>query len=597
LIARLAGAASQERATSEIAAIGARLDEQLPLQNRRSWQILSAESADQSPQATDVIWIIFALPLLALVVVCTNLANMVVSRGFVRRHELAIRSSLGASRLRLVLEELAEPVILAICGGALSLVVTISLLNWVASVLSAPIASLTGGLVFEWRLEPRVWAVAGISTFFAVVTFGVVPAIQLTGRRLTAITSGDNLMGGQRWRGRQNLVALQVFVSVALSLLALIGSKYVSEHLSGGPDQPTNINDLVMAHLPYEGQQYGRPAAQQSIVAIASELQRSFGPNAVALASYPPFAVPWLPWIDARVFVGSAPPIEDDRTLRETLIHSVAGDYFETLSYEVASGRFFDERDSAESESVVILTEQVARDVYGSTPAIGRRLYWKQAQAGLEVGQSGAATVVGIVRGWGDAERVAYMPFTQRYQPALAVLARVDSSGVASVIDRVRTAIIRADPNVAMQVVGRADAVAGGPRLLASFVVIAVGALAITVLLLSMSGLYGVLSQVVSQRRREMGLRIALGASGGNIVRLILWRGMAPIAEGCLIGAGVAAVLRQLLQTGFEKELSGLTVWMLLLVILPLLLVGLATCYLPARLAAKVDPNVVLRNL
>lgn len=597
LIARLAPGASKERASSEMAVIGARLDEQGALATKRGWRILSAEEANQSTEDSEVVWIILALPVLVMIVVCTNLANLVISRGVARKHELAIRSSLGASRLRLVLEELVEPSILAICGGALSIVVATVVLNWVASVLNAPLASLTGGLVFEWRIDPKVWGIAGAATLFAVVTLGVLPAMQLTGHRQKPLNASDSFLAGQRWRGRRNVIALQVFVSVSLSLLTLVGYAYVAKLVSVNPDQPTDMEDLVVAHIPYDGQQYSRLAAEQSISSIETELRSTFGAGAVALASYPPFVVPWLPWVDARAFFASATVTPDATTAREALIHSVAGDYFRALSYQAVSGRFFDERDSLESDPVVILSEHLARDVYGAAPAVGRVIYWNQIQAGVEVDSSGSATVVGVVRGWEGGGRVAYMPFDQRYQPTLAVLARVDSLGVNSLVNRLKTSISRADPNVAVQVVGRADSVAGGPRLVASFVVKAVGVLTATLLALSMSGLYGVLSQVVTQRRREMGLRMALGASSGGIVRLILRNGMAPVLEGCLIGTGVAVVLRQLLQTGFRNELSGVTPWMFLAVVLPLVLIALATCYFPARRAAKADPNVVLRDL
>ncbi len=159
-----------------------------------------------------------------------------------------------------------------------------------------------------------------------------------------------------------------------------------------------------------------------------------------------------------------------------------------------------------------------------------------------------------------------------------------------------RAALRRADSSLAITVSGRADVVAGGPRVIATFVMTTVGILSVIVLLLSMSGLYGVLSQVVTQRRREMGLRSALGAEWRHLVWLVMRDGLAPVLEGCAIGVGVAAVVRQLLQSGFSDDLSGITMRMILAVLLPLFLLALVTCYLPARRAAATDPNVALRD-
>lgn len=600
VVARLAPGASYERATAEVGAIAARLNIDAPVQTKRIWQVLSVEDADASSESREVIWVVLALPVLVLIVACTNLANLVVSRGVVRQYDLAVRSALGASRLRLILDELVEPVILAVCGGLLGLGIARAVLVLATSALRAPIAAITGGEVFQSRLEPEAWGIAGAATLLSVIVFGIVPAIRLTSTGLQTIMMSDNPVAGPRWRIRRNVIALQVFVSVALSLLTLVGYRYVAQQLSHELEVSTDMGGLLLVHMPLDGQQYGRLAAQESTTRVVEQLRDTFGAGTTAIMSYPPFSVPWPPWVDSRI-VGTAQmeadSLKESGPAVDALLHSVAGDYFRTLSYRLLGGRFFDERDSPRSPPVVILNERLARDVYGSTNAVGRTFHWKQSRQALEASQAGSALVVGVAGGPQGDQRVAFMPFEQRHQPMLTVMARTETDGVRPMIDRLRSAINRADPDLAIQVAGPARTIAGGPTLIASFLLMAVGALSVTVLVLSMSGLYGVLSQVVTQRRREMGLRLALGADKGNIVRLVIRNGMAPVFEGCLIGVGIAAVLRQVFQIGFHDELSMLTVGMLVVVLAPLLLIATATCYLPARRASRADPNVVLREL
>jgi len=588
LIARIAPDASPAFVSTEIAGIGRNLDATVPLTTKRIWQVLSFEELSRLANSQGPLRVLFALPFAVLLAACANLANLIASRGSVRRYELALRTSLGASRRRLIIEELAEPTILATCGGLLSLVVSRAALAWAASSLQAPLAASMGGVPMEWDLGPATWAIAGAATVVAILVCGLLPAIRLTSTRLHFAMAADNTIAKPGWRWRRNLIALQVFASVGLCLLTLVARAYVREHLLPEVASPMHLEQLAVAQTSFELQRYSAATGQRAVRDLVAETRLTFGVGNAAIASEPPFAHPfWAPFPDVNIVVDGE---------RDALMYAVAGDYFRALSYRTITGRIFDDRDTEAATPVVIVSDRLARDVFGSTNAVGRQFRWRQSRLAQDVDPVGSATVVGVVAGWQDDKRVSFAPFEQRYQRVATVIARAPAGGAAALVEPIRAAIRRADPSLAVILSGPADVVAGGPRVLAAFVMTTVGILSGIVLLLSMSGLYGVLSQIVTQRRREMGLRSALGAGWRHLVWLVMRDGLAPVLEGCAIGLGVAAVVRQLLLSTFNDDLSAMTVQMIFTVVLPLLLLAVVTCYLPARRAAATDPNVVLRD-
>lgn len=482
-------------------------------------------------------------------------------------------------------------------GALLSVIVTRAALAWSTSAVQTPLAATNGGLPLEWEIGPGVWALDAAATALAAVICGLLPAIRLTGTQLHFAMATDNTLAKPVWRWRRNVIALQVFASVGLTLLTLISYGYLREHLLPEVASPIGLEQLSLAQTSFDLQRYDEVAGQRTVRNLIVETRRILGPGNGAIASEPPFSLPWGSFPDSHILVEpSAGHVDADPPDRNARMQSVAGDYFRALSYRTIAGRVFDERDDGSVGPVVVLGVRLARALFGSSNAVGRVFRWRQSRPALDVDAEGWATVVGVVEGWQDDQNVSFAPFEQRYQPSAAVIARAPGAG-ENLTEPVRAAIRRADPSLAITASGRADVVAGGPKVIAQLAVTTVGVLGAIVLLLSMSGLYGVLSQIVTQRRREIGLRSALGAEWRHLVWLVMRDGLRPVLEGCAIGVGVAAVMRQLLQSRFSDELGGITMPMILAVLLPLSLLAAVVCYLPARRAAATDPNVVLRDL
>jgi ABC-type antimicrobial peptide transport system permease subunit len=190
-----------------------------------------------------------------------------------------------------------------------------------------------------------------------------------------------------------------------------------------------------------------------------------------------------------------------------------------------------------------------------------------------------------------------YAPLSQYFESSIVLVARGRTGDARATAGLLTSVIRRIDPDIAILRAGRADAMALGPQVLLGFVATVAAGLATLALVLATGGLYGVLSHVVEKRRREMGVRVALGASHGRIVKLVLKDGLRPIVEGTFIGLGAALVIRQLIQLSFTAPLSSIDVATFLLAAVPLVAAGVIAAYLPARRAAQVDPNVALKDL
>jgi predicted permease len=625
ILARLTPSATVESAAVEVATIGARLDEAAPLPPtrqtstsapapvRRSWSATSLDDYWSGLNSGEAMRLFMALPALVLLVAGTNLANLILSRGVSRRHEFAVRAALGASRWRLVREELVEAAVIALAGGALGIVATDALLRWATSVLREPIAALAPDFALNWHLEPAVFAAAGTAVLLVLVVAGLLPALQLTrpapARALAADVSGAL----PRWRGRSNLIALQVGVSVGLFLITAVCVRFIVQPPSRRYGASVDLTRLALAAVPFARQQYDEARGRRAIDAVLDDLRRSPEIERATAATSLPLVIPGLREASTPVVLvqpGEPCPVRQELGMIIGMINGgdaekigVSPGLLETLGLAPQVGRTFDERDRAGTDPVVVLNQTLARTVFGQPNAVGRAVTmcpqerWSGPGAAIT-----SATVVGVVPDGdlmpnGRAYARVYAPLAQHYESAVTFLARAREGDGRAAVAAIKAAIRRADPELAVQPAGRADVMVGGPAAFLGFVAATTGGMATLALALAMAGLYGVLSHVVGKRRREMGLRVALGASQARIVRLILKDGLRPIAEGVFIGLGAAIVIRYFMQMGLEGRLAPIDAAMFLLAVVPLAVAGFAAAYLPARRAASVDPSSTLKDL
>ncbi|HUF46319.1 MAG TPA: ABC transporter permease [Vicinamibacterales bacterium] len=611
---RLRPGVTTETAAADAAAIAGRLDvvnplpplrlaDAAPVPAVRAWTLTDA-SAVGLATVSEASRVIVGLPILVLLVACTNLSSLVISRGTSRRHACAVRAAMGASRARLIREEIAEVGIVAVAGGLLGAVVAHGLLSWTNASLRETMSALSGDMIVEWRLEPVVFVAAAAATALAMLVAGLLPAVQLTRSTIGRLLTTDPIGAAPRWRGRANLVALQVGVSVGLFLITVVCVRFVlSPSARGRIDPGVGLEGIVVATVPFERQQYDAARTRQAIDRVLADLRQAPGIERVAVTSGLPVTAPWLRVSGPFGYVTTpdrpftARPTHEGRA--EIVVASP--EIFSIFDLETLAGRRFDLRDTPTGERVVVLDERQATKMFGTTDAAGRQVLLRlyvESNPPVEL----TATVVGVVASRPSPSGpggmgLAYLPIAQHDMSTVSIVARSRHDDVRPLVGTVLDALRRADPMLAVFNAGRLGTMASGPFTLLRFMATTAGGLATLALALAMAGLYGVLSHVVSMRMREMGLRVALGAEPRAIATLIFRSGFRPVAEGLAIGLGSAFVLRQLLQSQLTASLSAIDMTMFMAAAVPLVVAGAVACLFPARRAARVDPNLVLRDL
>jgi predicted permease len=594
--------------SARVGALGKRLDELFPVELRagaegraqprqRGWSVepLDAARALRSGRATALRAAVFAIVGLVLVVACTNLANLVLARGSSRDHERAVRRALGASRTRIVLEQLAETGTITVLAAAGAYVVMRALLVWFTEA-QLPVAQALV-VQLEPRLDASMLALSASVLVGALVVFGLVPAWQLSRgdlRAFLARTSG--VVGQSDWRSRQGLVAVQVAISVTFVLIAVFMARLAVAERGRPPgiDLDRLALGVLNVHLPPWTEARAREAVDR-LIALAPGVA---GLDAVAVASGMPFG---LPGTSAASFtVPGGAPASGRETVRAVLLAATPS-IFDTLGVAVVRGRGFDTRDAAGTPAVVVVSELTARQLFGSREAVGRQIRMAASENVRVLDADDTFTVIGVAADT-DAEArgsrragVVYRPLAQRADPMLYVVGRADDP--ADLAGPLKTLTRRVDPDLTVDRIGSASFVLAGAYALAGVVSRAASALAILAIALSMAGLFGVLSHVVSRRTREMGIRAALGADPRRLRLAVFGDGLRPVVTGLVLGMSLGALARWLLRTQLGAALTMEDLLVFVAAPLPIALAGWVACYWPARRASRVTPNIALRDL
>jgi predicted permease len=595
------------QAQAEMAAIGQRLDRAYPLGRdfrpnthlspyvQRAWYVMPAADLRMHESVHHLAGIFATAILIAvglvLLVACTNLANLLLACGASRRHEMAVRLALGASRTRLVLEYLVESALVAVAGGLAALAVAWLLVD---NVLTASIHAAPGATIhLSPELDLPVFPAAGAATLVALVVFGVVPALHLSRVSVRDTLSIDSSASGvPRWRARRTLIACQVGVSVALVALAAAAGEQVAS--AARRDTGLDLDRIALVRFDFKVQRQDEQQARKTLTAIAAVVRRQPGVDAVALASGLP--------------VGTETPgawltVDGDTKSRGAELLTSSPAVFRTLGVSVVHGRPIDERDVQGALPVAVVSELTARALFGRGNAIGRIvLVQRNRWAGESEQPIQTRTIVGVAADTdaGSVGRrdhgIVYLPFAQHYEPAMSVIAR--TSGDPDALVRVlRTTANRVDPELAVVDAGTGTSLGGASNIALAIMSGTAGLLGLLALLLAMAGLYGVLTHAVAGRTREIGLRVALGASRARLIVMVLADGIWPVLGGLFIGLATGALARMAMRPLFVRLCPALDPLVLAAVPIAFLIAALIACYFPARRAARVDPNVALRHL
>jgi putative ABC transport system permease protein len=538
--------------------------------------------------------LIVALVALVLVVACTNLSNLMLARGTMRYQELTVRGALGAPRWRLVREQLAETLLIAIMGGVVSFVVLRALMPLLN--VEVPI-----GPSIVVSAQPRINAAALLATagalLLALAVFGLEPALRLTAKRdvRDVLASGGGSVGTPTTKRQRRLLRWQVAISAGFFIVASMSARYLAR--DARHDSGVMLDRMAVAIVSFYGQPWDEPKARAAVDRILQEGSRTAGVEAIAVSTGLPFGTTITP---GAVLSTPEEPIVPREEQTWAMLMSVTPQYFRAAGTPLLRGRGFDDRDTAASQQVVVIGESAARRLFGTPDAVGREMLIKVDTRGYRKEEERRlVTVVGVAAD-ADTTRYAsrrsqtvYLPFTQEYLPYLTMIARTSTSDPVPVL---RQLIRNGDADVPVERIGSAHTILAGPYVFlraAGIVAVSLGALA---LLLAMVGLYGVQSQVVALRTREIGVRISLGATAGQVRAMVLKDGYAPVVQGLMIALFLGVAGRAIVSSMVVGLMDVIDPWMLLVPV-PLLLAAFFACWLPARRASRVDPNVALRHL
>ena len=521
-----------------------------------------------------------------LLIACANIASLQLVHGTARSRELAVRAALGAGRGTIVRQLLIENFVLSIAGGLVGLAVGAAILKLMSAAGAAQMPALS-----NVHLSAPALIFTGVATLIAGLLFGLLPALR-AGRVDVQDALKDGAGGASLGGRRSRLLQTSVVVQVALTLVLLVGSGLMirSLRLLLSQNPGFNAEHVTTMKMTIAGPRYQQ---QGMLLAFYDQLLGRLSAmselGSVGLVTELPFSNE----NDSSPFtiIGRAP--NPNLPTMHANLHTVGGDYFTAMGIPLLRGRLFDKTDIATPNQglwVAVIDETLAKTYFPNEDPIGKR-----------INQGPDATIVGVVGTVSQGElgeppkATVYYPYTQhQWYSAMYVVART-TLPTAAAVSRVRSAVQSIDPNVPLfsaQTLNERIAGSLAPRRLAMVVLTGLAALSLG---LAVFGLYGVISYVVSQRTREFGIRIALGARPADVQGMVLRQGVLLAFVGVIVGlAGAFAATRALSNLLFGVSSRDPITF----VIGPLVLavVAVAASYLPARRATKANPLDALRS-
>ena len=593
VIGRLKPGVSMAQASAEVSAIATRLNQAYPETRAKTTQAKVMTEVDGRWEDMGGVFksagaIALAIVGLILLIACANVANLMLARAAARRKEIGIRLALGANRLRLVRQLLTESLLLSVLGGGLGLLLAF----WVTDLMQGFVP------ILEYHIVDNFFAIDSRALVFTLVislatglVFGLAPAWHSSNPDVVPVLKGDlsaAVRGRRRAFGLRNLL---VVAQVALSLVVLVcGGLFIKSFRKAQTMDPGfgNANGLIVSLSP-------------TLVGYETEQARNFYRQVIERVSH-------VPGVDAVAYArllplgdssnSSGPILKEGEILargaagRNIMNNVVSPGYFKTMEIPIVDGRDFDQRDQPKTQRVIIVNQKMAETLWPGESAVGKRIFiGPESRDALEV--------VGVVktgkyRALAEDPKPFYYYSMDQLRPATTAMVVRGSNDPHSLIGPIRSEIQALDrrvPVFAVKTMAEHKTYAlWAPNMAASFSL----AFGVVAIMLSAVGLYSVMAYVVSQRTREVGIRMALGANHADVMKMITRQGMRLAAVGVGIGLVLSLALAQLLSS-LLIGISGYDVTTFVLVPALLTLVALVACYLPARRATRIDPLVALR--
>jgi predicted permease len=517
-----------------------------------------------------------------LLILCANLANLMMARATVRAPETAVRLALGAGRLRLLRQWLTEGLVLSILGGAVGIVIAL----WIKAALAAFIPEdVRANLVVpnDWRLYGFIFGVAIVIG----IAFSLVPAIQVARQAFVPglrLESRSFTSAGRLLSFRSALILVQV----ALSLPLLVSAALMVRTLQNlrAVDTGFGKENVLFASVNPSLNGYSAERSLSFYDELLAKTRALPGVTSATLASDTPVSGGWD---QLGLVIEGYKPREGERTSSEVTF--VSSDYFKVLGIPLLNGRDFNDQDRLGRPKVVILNEKMARHFFGTIDVLGKRIGLEDVPDMAIIGVVSDAQYVSLRR---DIKRHFYLPVAQQKQLTNLALHVKTATGPEGVAESLRAELKKLDPHLPLYNIKTLNAEIDESLVQERLVTWLSSAFGVLASLLTALGLYGVLTFSVARRTREIGIRVALGAQRRDVFRLVMIRGVVLVAVGVLVGLVASIAFGRFIASllfGVEPT-NPMT---LAIVSLGLIAVALLACYLPARRATKVDPLEALR--
>ena len=581
--------ASTENADRFVATFGARLAQDYPEANATtSWRRVTLQKMAGGPGAATILPLLIGLSGFVLLIACSNLANLLLARTMARAREFAVRAALGASRLQLLRPLIAEALLLALAGGGLAILVAVWFRDW-AAVRSAG----DNGEHVNFIVDRGVMAWAFAASLATALAFGLAPALFALRLNLndTLKSGGRGTTGG---RGHQRFRQFLIVGQFALAMVLLAGAGLYIRGLDNLNQRRSGweSRQLVTGSIALPAATYGTDEKIMAFHRLA--LERLAALPGVASASLSSFTPSFI-WPETRKFIVEG----QDRpaTGREpaAVVNRVSPQYFATYGTRVLSGRAFTDRDTANSTRVFIINQAAARGLFGEQNPLGRRLA-QPSDGTLRWGE-----IIGVVN---DVQPVVpeenpvvfqiYEPMAQEPRRESEITVRAADAAPATLVDSIRAGMTELDPDLPVSRLQPADTAIYRLNYQNRVLRDLLGAFGVLGLALASLGIYGVIARTVAQRTSEFAIRLALGASVRDIVRLVLGSGVRMALVGSAVGLLGAIGVARLLGAAYPS-LSTNNPLILGATTLLLVAVALLACWLPARRAGKIDAIQALR--
>ncbi len=591
VLARLKPGITREQANAEVEAIAGRLASEYPRTNEGLGFFATSFHEDYVGNLRTPILILFGAVALVLLIACANVANLLLAQATTRRREIAIRIALGARRIVIVRQLLIESLLLAGGGGLLGVLGATWGVQWLSRLVPESLSKLQ-----SVAIDARVFAFTLGVTVLTAIVFGAVPAFHASrtkpGDTLSEV--GRDVAGGTSGRYVRRVL---IVAEVALAVVLLVGAGLLLRSFQ----QLRQVNpgfrtdNVLTMRMVLPSAKYAKPEQRR---AFYDELLRRVdelpGVDSAGMISFLPLSFSAMKF--AFSVEGRASP--GDMNLPLALYRVVSPDYFRAMGIPLQRGRFFESRDTADAPPVVVVNRRLADHFWPGEDPTGKRL--KVGPLDSPSPWAMVAGVVGDVRQAGLYDEPSfelYVPYAQEWRGFVAPRDLVvhTNGDPEQLAGAVREAVWAVDKEQPVSNIRTMNQVMAGAVSRERFQTLLLALFATLALVLACVGLYGVISYAVVQRTHEIGVRMALGAQPGDVLRLVINQGMVLTLIGLAAGVGLSFAVTRVM----SEMLYGVTARdPLTFAVVPVILgvIALLACYLPARRATKVDPLVALRN-